>query len=64
VGDFGVRKGMMLAYGLNSMPSPAKMEAIAENWRPTRTLDSFYMWHAADAAKKEKHTPETTGNKS
>jgi len=64
VGDFGVRKGMMLAYGLNSMPSPAKMEAIAENWRPTRTLASFYMWHAADAAKKEKHTPETTGNKS
>ena len=64
VGDFGVRKGMMLAYGLNSMPSPAKMEAIAENWRPTRTLASFYMWHAADAAKKEKHAPETTGNKS
>ena len=64
VGDFGVRKGMMLAYGLNSMPSPAKMEAIAENWRPTRTLASFYMWHAADAAKKEKHAPETTGNES
>ena len=51
VGDFGVRKGVMLTYGLSSMPSPAKMQAIAENWRPTRTLASFYMWHAADAAK-------------
>ena len=51
VGDFGVRKGVMLTYGLPSMPSPAKMQAIAENWRPTRTLASFYMWHAADAAK-------------
>ena len=50
-GDFGVRKGVMLTYGLPSMPSPAKMQAIAENWRPTRTLASFYMWHAADAAK-------------
>ena len=44
VGDFGVRKGVMLTYGLPSMPSPAKMQAIAENWRPTRTLASFYMW--------------------
>ena len=52
VGDFGVRKGVMLAYGLPSMPSPAKMQAIAENWRPTRTLASFYMWHAADAEKE------------
>ena len=52
VGDFGVRKGVMLTYGLPSMPSPAKMRAIAENWRPTRTLASFYMWHAADAEKE------------
>jgi len=53
VGDFGVRKGMMRVYGLSAMPSPEEMEKISESWRPTRTLASFYMWHAADEAEAE-----------
>ena len=54
VGDFGVRKGMMVAYGLKAMPSPTQMETVAKKWSPHRTLGSFYMWHVADAEKEKK----------
>ena len=49
--DFGVRKGVMRLYGLRDMPSEAKVEEIAERWKPHRTLASMYMWQAADEGK-------------
>jgi 3-methyladenine DNA glycosylase/8-oxoguanine DNA glycosylase len=49
--DFGVRKGVMRLYGLKDMPSEAKVEEIAESWKPHRTLASMYMWQAADEGK-------------
>jgi DNA-3-methyladenine glycosylase II len=48
VGDLGSRKSMMLAYGLEAMPAPAAMEAIAACWRPHRTLACRYLWRALD----------------
>jgi DNA-3-methyladenine glycosylase II len=48
VGDLGIRKSMMLAYGLDELPAPATMEAIAEPWRPYRTLACRYLWRALD----------------
>jgi len=48
VGDLGIRKSMMLLYGLPEMPAPAVMEAIAEPWRPFRTLGCRYLWRALD----------------
>lgn len=48
VGDLGIRKSMMLAYGLDVMPLPATMEAIAEPWRPYRTLACRYLWRSLD----------------
>src|SRR5438067_3158376 len=38
VGDLGIRRAMMLRYGLEGLPGPEEMEAIAEPWRPYRTL--------------------------
>jgi len=43
-GDLGVRKGMAEHFGLAQLPGPAKMEALAERWRPYRSLASWYMW--------------------
>jgi hypothetical protein len=42
---------MMRLYGLKDMPSEAKVEEIAESWKPHRTLASMYMWQAADEGK-------------
>jgi len=48
VGDFGVRKSMMLAYGLQELPDPKTMERIGEPWRPYRSAASWYLWRNLD----------------
>ena len=47
-GDLGIRKAMMLAYGLEALPEAATMERIAAPWRPHRTLACRYLWAALD----------------
>jgi len=46
VDDFGVRKGFSRAYGLQ-MPKPKELLAHGEQWRPYRTVASWYLWRAA-----------------
>jgi DNA-3-methyladenine glycosylase II len=48
-GDLGVRKGVQIAYGLEALPTPAEVIAIAEPWRPYRTAACLYLWRAIDA---------------
>jgi DNA-3-methyladenine glycosylase II len=48
VGDLGVRASMRAAYGLDDLPSPAQMEAIAEPWRPYRSAATWYLWRRGD----------------
>jgi 3-methyladenine DNA glycosylase/8-oxoguanine DNA glycosylase len=48
VGDFAVRKGFMVAYGLGEMPKPKELERHAEAWRPYRSVASWYMWRALE----------------
>ena len=43
VGDLGIRRAVMLRYGLAAMP-PRPRRAIAEPWRPYRTLACLYLW--------------------
>jgi DNA-3-methyladenine glycosylase II len=38
----------MLLYGLEELPKPRALEAIAEPWRPWRSIASWYLWRAAD----------------
>jgi DNA-3-methyladenine glycosylase II len=49
VGDLGIRRAVMVRYGLDKLPGPAELEAIAEPWRPFRTLASRYLWRSLDA---------------
>ncbi len=44
VGDLGIRRAVMLAYGLDSMPDAATVTRIGEPWRPQRTLACRYLW--------------------
>ena len=48
VGDYGVRKGAMELYGLGALPKPAELTALAEPWRPYRSVASWYLWRVAD----------------
>jgi DNA-3-methyladenine glycosylase II len=48
VGDYGVRKAARDLYGLASLPKPPELEAIAEPWRPYRSVACWYLWRHAD----------------
>jgi DNA-3-methyladenine glycosylase II len=37
---------VQVAYGLAELPPPAELEAIAEPWRPHRSLASVYLWES------------------
>lgn len=49
-GDLGIRKAVMLAYGLPELPAPPELERIAEPWRPARTRACLYLWRSLDNA--------------
>lgn len=46
VGDLGVRVAIRNAYGLDELPAPAQMTAIAEQWRPWCSVASWYLWRS------------------
>ncbi len=47
--DLGVRKGHMLAYGLDDMLSAKRLLAESEIWKPYRSLAAWYLWRATDS---------------
>jgi DNA-3-methyladenine glycosylase II len=49
VGDLGIRRAMMVRYGLPALPMPAAMEELAEPWRPYRTLACLILWRSLSA---------------
>jgi DNA-3-methyladenine glycosylase II len=48
VGDFAVRKGFALVYGLKEQPKPKELLQHGELWRPFRSVASWYMWRASE----------------
>jgi DNA-3-methyladenine glycosylase II len=49
VGDLGIRRAVMIRYGLPALPGPAELTEIGERWRPHRTLACRYLWRSLDA---------------
>lgn len=50
-GDYGVRRGAQILYRLRALPDRARLERLAEPWRPWRSVASWYLWrHEAMAA--------------
>lgn len=49
VGDLGIRRAVKVRYGLEELPAPDVLTAIAEPWRPHRTLACMYLWRSLDA---------------
>ncbi|MGD1087468.1 MAG: DNA-3-methyladenine glycosylase 2 family protein [Verrucomicrobiota bacterium] len=52
--DFGVRTGFRVAYQKRDLPKPKELLAFGEKWKPHRTTAAWFLWCAADAAKKKK----------
>jgi len=50
--DFGVRKGFAVACRKREMPSRQDLEKRARRWVPYRTVASWYLWRAAERARK------------
>ena len=48
VGDYGVRKGYAVAYGLPETPTPKALTALGEPFRPYRSVAAWYCWRAAE----------------
>ena len=48
--DLGVRVGLRDRHGLADLPKPRDCHALAEPWRPYRTIASWYLWKGTDAA--------------
>jgi DNA-3-methyladenine glycosylase II len=48
VHDLGVRSGLRDHHGLDDLPKPGDCHALAEAWRPFRTVASWYLWRSRD----------------
>jgi DNA-3-methyladenine glycosylase II len=44
VDDLGLRAGIQRAYAMDHLPNAAEMRALAEPWRPYRTVATYYFW--------------------
>ena len=49
VDDVGIANAIRRAYGLRKIPSPVRMQKIAEPWRPYRSVACWYLWRSLDA---------------
>jgi DNA-3-methyladenine glycosylase II len=49
VGDLGIRRAVMIRYGLPALPKPAEVTEIGERWRPHRSLACFFLWRSLHA---------------
>ena len=49
VGDLGIRRAVQRAYRLDAPPTTAELAALAEPWRPYRTLACRILWRSLDA---------------
>ena len=48
-GDLALRKAMRDAYQLDHLPTPDEVLAIAERWRPYRSLATLYLFRAGES---------------
>jgi DNA-3-methyladenine glycosylase II len=58
VDDFGVREGWKVVAELEEQPKPKALAEIGEAWSPWRSVAAWYLWRAADAAKRSQFKPQ------
>jgi DNA-3-methyladenine glycosylase II len=64
VDDFGVRKGVQIAHGLQAMPSAKDLTRLSESyWTNQQTLAALYFWRIADLHKKPALPASSSANR-
>ena len=53
VADIGIQRAIAIHFNSGARPSPDEMVAIAEAWRPWRSVASWYLWRSLDAVSVE-----------
>ncbi|MBU1568188.1 MAG: DNA-3-methyladenine glycosylase 2 family protein [Proteobacteria bacterium] len=53
IDDYGLRNGLRIAYGLESLPTPKEFERFGVRWVPWRSVASWYLWRATDSGGGE-----------
>ena len=53
VDDFGVREGYRALYEMDTQPKPRALAEIGQAWSPFRSMAAWYLWRAADEAKRQ-----------
>jgi DNA-3-methyladenine glycosylase II len=46
IGDLGFRYGVRDLFEMKTVPTAEKLEALAEAWRPYRTIATWYVWRS------------------
>ena len=46
VDDFGFRAGVKTTFGMTDMPGRKELQAMGENWRPYRSVATWYFWRS------------------
>ncbi len=53
VDDFGVREGYRVLFDLDLQPKPKLLAEIGLAWSPYRSIATWYLYRAAEAARKQ-----------
>jgi DNA-3-methyladenine glycosylase II len=53
VDDFGVREGYRVLLGLDAQPKPRALAEIGLAWAPWRSFAAWYLWRAAELARRD-----------
>jgi DNA-3-methyladenine glycosylase II len=56
--DLGVRVALRDRHRLDELPNPRECHALAEAWRPYRTIATWYIWKGTDATAPVRVTPK------
>lgn len=48
LGDYGVRRGAGLLFGMRKTPDEKRLARLGEAWRPWRSVASWYLWRRID----------------
>ena len=55
-GDLALRKAIQRVYAIDQLPTEAEVLAVAERWRPWRSLATAYLFQAAFEDLSDKQT--------
>lgn len=52
VSDYGIRAGAQVVHQLPELPKAEALQALAEAWRPYRSLACLYLWRALERSRE------------